>query len=195
MVFLPLCKIIFKKVWIPLFFYELIMGLFSWEELSESEKIDFIYKKLRSQQRLSQIKLVTVIITIICLYFVIQFLAKPESEPVRNKAIAFAQQKIATFVSPIVSGILDSVMADMMNKVSVPSSINDNSGDISLKGENLSGQNNSDISLQSGNSENIPIKTENVSPSQAIGSNELPTVHWIKITPEMLDAVHNSVNK
>lgn len=65
---------------------------------------------------MSQFKAFALILIIMGAYFLVQFLAKPESEPLKKKAMLFAQEKIATFVSPIVSGILDTVMKDMAKK-------------------------------------------------------------------------------
>jgi hypothetical protein len=148
--------------------------MFSQEEISDNEKIDFIYKRLKAEQRMSQIKMIAIIMGIICVYLGVQFLARPESEPIKKKAMLFAQEKIATFVSPIVSGILDSVMADMMNK-----------------------SQNTGVEKESSETGTVwaPVRTWNSRPSQRVAPDELPIVSWVQITPEMIDTVHSSLGK
>lgn len=126
--------------------------LFSEDYLSESDKIDRIYKMLRSEQRARRFGLFLKLCILSGIVYGAYYLSLPANEDVRTRFTTSIQSKISELVLPMVGTMIQDMTKDMTQDITTSAS-------------------------------GAVIKKRNIPSSN------------VKITPEMIEAVQNSMKK
>lgn len=86
---------------------------FSDEHLSDTEKIDHIYKMLRAERRGRIFKLLIKLILLGLVVYGYYYLSLPEHADVRKKIADTVQTKIAEFIMPMVGNMVQDLTQNM----------------------------------------------------------------------------------
>ncbi len=83
--------------------------------LSESDKVDRIYKMLRAQQRNRRIALFIRVLFFSGIIYGVYYLSLPAHAELRTKANDMVQEKMMEFITPMVGSMVQSLTTSMQN--------------------------------------------------------------------------------
>ena len=96
------------------------MSLFGEEYLSETDKIDQVYRMLRSQQRSRRIGLAIKLIIIGGLVYGYHYITMPEHADIQKKLISGAEARMTDLIVPMVGNIVGNMASSMTSNLQIP---------------------------------------------------------------------------
>lgn len=95
---------------------------FSSEDLSETEKINYIYKTLRSERRGRIIKLIIKLSLLGGIVYGYYYLSLPEHADIRKNITDTVQEKAMELILPMVGSMVQDLTQNMLNPGQIPAS-------------------------------------------------------------------------
>ena len=89
-------------------------------DLSESEKLDMVYKFVRAQRRAMIVKRIIVVILLCIAGYLYYMIAIKGDKTLEDKITGFAEDRITAIVMPITQSMIKNIMAGGMGGMNIP---------------------------------------------------------------------------